>query len=198
MILVCRASKREGVESMVRAEEEALLRAIKDSGVINEMADKLTAGAHAENEIPDKKSPFSPDERSMLMSFIEEYKADNKKQVSERLVVDIVERVLNLKLNKKPNLPQIFVQLGPVIDVLSLLEKKSKNVEKIIDGQSALFDSSASVKDILQKLTKNLKSELANLSTLKVPPPSKKKKTEAKPKGVLEILMQELMKVKYM
>ena len=73
-----------------------------------------------------------------------------------------------------------------------------RNVEKIIDGQSALFDSSASVKDILQKLTKNLKSELANLSTLKVPPPSKKKKTEAKPKGVLEILMQELMKVKYM
>jgi len=196
VVLVSRATKREGVESMVTGEEEALLRAIKESGVINEMAEKLTAGAHSENEIPDKKSPFTPDERSMLMSFIEEYKADNKKQVSERLVVDIVERVLNLKLNKKPNLPQIFVQLGPVIDVLSLLEKKSKNVQKIIDGQSALFDSSASVKDILQKLTKNLKSELASLSTPKVPPTPKKKKTEAKPKGVLEILMQELMKNK--
>ena len=52
------------------------------------------------------------------------------------LVLDVVERVLNLKLSKKPNLPQIFVQLGPVIDVLSLLEKKSKNVEKIIEKQA--------------------------------------------------------------
>ena len=53
------------------------------------------------------------------------------------------------------------------------------------------------MKDILQKLTKSLKVELANLSTAKVPPPppAKKKKTEAKSKGVLETLMQELMKV---
>ena len=197
VILVSSASKREGVDSIVSSEDEALLRAIKDSGVINEMAEKLAAGATSENEIPDQKSPLTSDERSMLVSFIEEYKADNKKQVSETLVLDVVERVLNQKLSKKPNLPQIFVQLGPVIDVLSLLEKKSKNVEKIIEKQAALFDSSASVKDILQKLTKSLKVELANLSTAKVPPPppAKKKKTEAKSKGVLETLMQELMKV---
>ena len=197
VILVSSASKREGVDSIVSSEDEALLRAIKDSGVINEMAEKLAAVATSENEIPDQKSPLTSDERSMLVSFIEEYKADNKKQVSETLVLDVVERVLNLKLSKKPNLPQIFVQLGPVIDVLSLLEKKSKNVEKIIEKQAALFDSSASVKDILQKLTKSLKVELANLSTAKVPPPppAKKKKTEAKSKGVLETLMQELMKV---
>merc|ERR1719510_1112930 len=160
------------------------------------MADKLKAGAPADNEIPDKKSPLSSDERSMLVSFIEEYKVDNKKQVSESLVVDIVEKVLNLKLAKKPNLPQIFVQLGPVIDVLSLLEKKSKNVQKIVDSQTSGLDSSLSVKETLQKLTKTLKSELAKLSTPKVPPPPKKEKAGKKAKGVLEILMQELFKNK--
>merc|ERR1719219_3333358 len=160
------------------------------------MADKLKAGAPADNEIPDKKSPLSSDERSMLVSFIEEYKVDNKKQVTQSLVVDIVERVLSLKLAKKPNLPQIFVQLGPVIDVLSLLEKKSKNVQKIVDSQTSGLDSSANVKDTLQKLTKSLKTELAKLSTPKVPPPPKKEKPGKKAKGVLEMLMQELFKNK--
>merc|ERR1719400_458224 len=160
------------------------------------MEAKLKAGAPTDNEIPDKKSPLSSDERGMLVSFIEEYKVDNKKQVSESLVVDIVERVLNLKLAKKPNLPQIFVQLGPVIDVLSLLEKKSKNVQKIVGSHTSGMDSSASVKETLQKLTKNLKSELAKLSTPKVPPPPKKEKALKKPKGVLEMLMQELFKNK--
>ena len=185
------------MESMAQTrEEEAILAAMENSGVINEMAAKLKAGAQAENEIPDRKSPINSDEKNMLTSFIEEYKVDNKKQVSDKLVLDIVERVLNLKATKKPNLPQIFVQLGPVIDVLSLLEKKSKNVEKIIESQVSQMDSSASVKDILQKLTKNLKSELAKLSTPKIPPPPKKKKTEAKANGgVLETLMQELFKV---
>merc|ERR1719219_294653 len=160
------------------------------------MAAKLKAGAPTDNEIPDKKSPLSSDERSMLVSFIEEYKVDNKKQVSESLVVDIVEKVLNLKLAKKPNLPQIFVQLGPVIDVLSLLEKKSKNVQKIVDSQTSGMDSTANVKETLQKLTKSLKSELAKLSTPKVPPPPKKEKPGKKAKGVLEMLMQELFKNK--
>jgi len=186
------------VESFAQtSEEEAILSAMETSGVINEMAAKLKTGAQTEdNEIPDRKSPLTSDEKSMLVSFIEEYKVDNKKHVSERLVVDIVERVLNLKLKKKPNLPQIFVQLGPVIDVLSLLEKKSNNVAKIVEGQTSLFDTSASVKDILQKLTRNLKSELAKLSTPKIPPPPKKKKTEERPKGVLETLMKELFKSK--
>ena len=176
-------------------EDERILSAMADSGIINEMAAKLKAGAPTDNEIPDKKSPLSSDERSMLVSFIEEYKVDNKKQVSESLVVDIVEKVLNLKLAKKPNLPQIFVQLGPVIDVLSLLEKKSKNVQKIVGSHTSGMDSSASVKETLQKLTKNLKSELAKLSTPKVPPPPKKERAGKKPKGVLEMLMQELFKV---
>ena len=176
-------------------EDERILSAMEDSGIINEMAAKLKAGASTENEIPDKKSPLSSEERGMLVSFIEEYKVDNKKTVSQSLVVDIVERVLNLKLAKKPNLPQIFVQLGPVIDVLSLLEKKSKNVQKIVDSQTSGMDSSTSVKETLQKLTKNLKSELAKLSTPKVPPPPKKEKAAKKPKGVLEMLMKELFKV---
>ena len=179
-------------------EDERILSAMADSGIINEMAAKLKAGAPTDNEIPDKKSPLSSDERSMLVSFIEEYKVDNKKQVSESLVVDIVEKVLNLKLAKKPNLPQIFVQLGPVIDVLFLLEKKSKNVQKIVGSHTSGMDSSASVKETLQKLTKNLKSELAKLSTPKVPPPPKKEKAGKKPKGVLEMLMQELFKVDYL
>merc|ERR1719219_3082239 len=161
------------------------------------MADKLKAGTPTDNEINDKKSPLSSDERSMLVSFIEEYKVDNKKKVTQSLVVDIVERVLSLKLAKKPNLPQIFVQLGPVIDVLSLLEKKSKNVQKIVDSQTSGLDSSANVKEILQKLTKSLKSELAKLSTPKVPPPPKKEKPGKKAKGVLEMLMQELFKLSY-
>merc|ERR550539_2085602 len=161
------------------------------------MAEKLQAGAPADNEIPDRKSPLSSAERSMLVSFIEEYKVDNKKQVSEGLVVDIVEQVLSLKLAKKPNLPQIFVQLGPVIDVLSLLEKKSRNVRKIVASLSSGMDSTASVKETLQKLTKSLKSELAKLSTPKVPPPpQKKEKPGKKAKGVLEMLMKELFKNK--
>ena len=194
--LVCRGSK-ESVESLggSNEEDERILSAMEDSGIINEMAAKLKSGAAASNEIPDKKSPLSSDERSMLVSFIDEYKVDNKKQVSENLVVNIVERVLNLKLAKKPNLPQIFVQLGPVIDVVSLLEKKSKNVKKIVDSQTSAMDSSVSVKETLQKLTRNLKSELAKLSTPKVPPPPKKEKPGKKAKGVLEILMQELFKV---
>merc|ERR1712241_525040 len=188
----------ESVESLGGSseEDERILSAMEDSGIINEMAAKLKSGAAASNEIPDKKSPLSSDERSMLVSFIDEYKVDNKKQVSETLIINIVERVLNLKLAKKPNLPQIFVQLGPVIDVVSLLEKKSKNVQKIVDSQTSAMDSSVSVKETLQKLTRNLKSELAKLSTPKVPPPPKKEKAAKKPKGVLEILMQELFKNK--
>merc|ERR1712183_856235 len=43
---------------------------------------------------------------------------------------------------------------------------------------------------------KSLKSELAKLSTPKVPPPPKKEKPGKKAKGVLEILMKELFKNK--
>merc|ERR1712183_694001 len=75
-------------------------------------------------------------------------------------------------------------------------EKKSKNVEKIVDSQTSGLDSTASVKESLQKLTKSLKSELAKLSTPKVPPPPKKEKSGKKAKGVLEMLMQELFKNK--
>merc|ERR1712183_1310 len=75
-------------------------------------------------------------------------------------------------------------------------DKKSKNVEKIVDSQTSGLDSTASVKESLQKLTKSLKSELAKLSTPKVPPPPKKEKPGKKAKGVLEILMKELFKNK--
>ena len=66
-------------------EDERILSAMQDSGIINEMADKLKSGAPADNEIPDKKSPLSSDERSMLVSFIEEYRVDKKKQVTQKV-----------------------------------------------------------------------------------------------------------------
>ena len=89
------------------------------------------------------------------------------------MILDIVARV---QKTPKPNLPQIFVQLGPVIDVVDAIAEKTKDVQKIIDRQSPIFDSPAKPKDILHTLSENLKSELARM---KVKTPERKTRQQA-------------------
>ena len=90
----------------------------------------------------------------------------------------IVDRV---QKTPKPNLPQIFVQLGPVIEVVSALSKKTPDLLKLIDRQGPVFDSPAKTKDVLHTLAENLKSELVRL-TLETPPKSSKKSPPPPPK----------------
>merc|ERR1719322_1391843 len=112
--------------------------------------------------VKEKKKPplINDQEREMLKSFIDEYKTDSNIDVSTDLILSIVERV---QKTPKPNLPQIFVQLGPVIDIVADIAKKTKDVQKIIDRQAPIFDSPAKPKDILHTLAENLKSELNRL-----------------------------------
>ena len=148
--------------------QEEILAAMKDSGVLDEWKEKLDDMLY--NEIDDtntaekqqkKKLPvINEQEREMLRSFIEEYKSDSNLKVSTELILGIIDRV---QKTPKPNLPQIFVQLGPVIDVISAIAEKTKNVQKIIDRQGPIFDSPAKPKDILHTLAENLKSELVRL-----------------------------------
>ena len=146
--------------------QEEILAAMKDSGVLDEWKEKLDDMLY--NEIDDsapvkekKKLPLINDqEREMLKSFIDEYKTDSNIDVSTDLILSIVERV---QKTPKPNLPQIFVQLGPVIDIVADIAKKTKDVQKIIDRQAPIFDSPAKPKDILHTLAENLKSELNRL-----------------------------------
>ena len=51
----------------------------------------------------------------MLRSFVDEYKSDSKLVVDTEVILEIVDRV---QKTPKPNLPQIFVQLGPIIEVV--------------------------------------------------------------------------------
>ena len=112
----------------------------------------------------------------MLRSFIDEYKSDGNLKISTELILNIVEKV---QKTPKPNLPQIFVQLGPVIDVVDAIAGKTGDVEKIISRQSPIFDSPAKPKDILHTLSENLKSELVRLkNTGKAPKPEKKRKQQ--------------------
>ena len=148
--------------------QEEILAAMKDSGVLDEWKEKLDDMLY--NEIDDtntaekqqkKKLPvINEQEREMLRSFIEEYKSDSNLKVSTELILGIIDRV---QKTPKPNLPQIFVQLGPVIDVISAIAEKTKDVQKIIDRQGPIFDSPAKPKDILHTLAENLKSELVRL-----------------------------------
>ena len=161
--------------------QEDILSAMKDSGVLKEWKDKLEKLDDIltkENDIddsnvdePKKKSVFNKQEIDMLASFINEYSSDQNLDVPTDLIIGIVERV---EKSSKPNLPQIFVQLGPIIDVISALSKKTKDLQKIIDRQGPVFGSPAKTKDVLHTLAENLKSELVRL-TLETPPPSKKK-----------------------
>merc|ERR1712117_332904 len=118
----------------------------------------------------------------MLRSFIDEYKTDSNLEVSTDLILNIIDRV---QKTPKPNLPQIFVQLGPVINVLAAISQKTSDVKKIVDRQAPIFDSPAKPKDMLHTLAENLKSELVRLTLdskptqKKSPPPPKKQ--NAKP-----------------
>ena len=164
--------------------QDDILAAMKDSGVLDEWKEKLDDMLYNEIEDDDsqkkerKKLPVINDqEREMLRSFIDEYKSDGNLKISTELILDIVERV---QKTPKPNLPQIFVQLGPVIDVVDAIAGKTGDVEKIIARQSPIFDSPAKPKDILHTLTENLKSELARLKGAgKAPKPEKKRKQPA-------------------
>jgi len=160
--------------------QDEILKAMKDSGVLNEWKDKLDDMLYKENEIPDdhpsdkerkggKKSMLLPHEKEMITNFINEYIDDKKVAVKSDLILSIVERV---QKTPKPNLGQLFVQLGPIIDVVSAIQTKTKDVEKIIERQAPVFDSPAKPKDVLHTLAENLKSELVRL-TLDSPPPVK-------------------------
>lgn len=102
--------------------QDDILAAMKDSGVLDEWKEKLDDMLYNDKEDDDsqkkerKKLPVINDqEREMLRSFIDEYKSDGNLKISTELILNIVERV---QKTPKPNLPQIFVQLGPVIDVI--------------------------------------------------------------------------------
>ena len=145
--------------------QEEILAAMKDSGVLDEWKDKLDHMLY--NEVDEqssekkKKLPvINEQEREMLRSFIDEYKTDANLEVSTELILGVIDRV---QKTPKPNLPQIFVQLGPVIDVIAAISQKTKDVKKIIDRQGPIFNSPAKPKDILHTLTENLKSELLRL-----------------------------------
>eukprot|EP00092_Neocalanus_flemingeri_P023421 GFUD01025393.1.p1 GENE.GFUD01025393.1~~GFUD01025393.1.p1 ORF type:complete len:575 (+),score=189.06 GFUD01025393.1:233-1957(+) len=186
LVLVCEVfGKENNVDNLVNQNhdqiQEDILSAMKDSGVLKEWKDKLDKldnmlndnEIDTEEKLPKtkRKSVLSQQETEMLSSFIDEYISEQKLQVSTDLVLSIVQRV---QKTPKPNLPQIFVQLGPVIEVVSALSKKTSDLEKIIDRQGPVFDSPAKTKDVLHTLAENLKSELVRL-TLETPPKSGKK-----------------------
>jgi len=170
--------------------QDDILQAMKDSGVLNEWQEKLEEQLFPDeaNSIPAgakpkaKKAVITPQEREMLQSFVEEYKADSGLVVETETILGIVERVQKVP---RPNLPQIFVQLGPIIEVVSAISQKTKDVQKIIDRQSPVFDSPAKPKDVLHTLGENLKSELVRL-TLDSPPknkPARRKSATPAPKA---------------
>jgi hypothetical protein len=176
--------ERNGGDSQM---QDDILKAMKDSGVLKEWKEKLDKQLFQEedNSIVDneqgkkanRKSMISPQERDMLKSFVEEYKADSGLTVDTSIVLSIVERV---QKTARPNLPQIFVQLGPIIEVLSAISQKTKDVQKIVDRQAPVFDSPAKPKDVLHTLAENLKSELVRL-TLDMPPKGKPARKKSPP-----------------
>ena len=160
--------------------QEEILAAMKDSGVLDEWKEKLDEMLYKEEESDKKEkqklSAINEQEKEMLRSFIDEYKSDGNLKISTELILHIVERV---QKTPKPNLPQIFVQLGPVIEVVDAIAGKTKDVQKIIDRQSPIFDSPAKPKDILHTLAENLKSELERLRVTAAPGVKREKKKPA-------------------
>lgn len=166
--------------------QDDILKAMEDSGVLNEWKDKLDDMLYEGNDIdvggPEERNYLTKQEETMLHSFVQEYTKENRVKVHSDVIVDIVRRV---QKQPSPNLPQIFVQLTPLIDVVSAIGQKTKNLAAIIDRQAPVFESPAKTKDILHTLTENLKSELVRL-TLDTPPKNAKPKAapkkERKPK----------------
>ena len=67
-------------------------------------------------------------------------------------IVNIVRRV---QKSPKPNLAAIFVQLGPLCDVISAVGKKTNQLPALIERQAPVFDSPAKTKETtidIQKL----------------------------------------------
>jgi len=172
--------------------QDEILKAMDESGVLNEWKDKLDDLLYKDNDInvdeaikkmgEEKKSVISTEQRKMVSDFVEEYVTDKSLKVDTDLIMSIVERV---QKSPKLNLAQIFVQLGPVIDVISAIGQKTKDIKKIVDRQAPVFDSPAKTKDVLHTLAENLKSELVRLTldtpptkTKKSPPPQKKEKKQ--------------------
>jgi len=171
--------KDADIDNMINhGEDDAVLRAMKNGGVVDDMEKQLG-----------KEAYLSAQEKSMLVSFIEEYKSDNNKDVNNENVMKIVDRVVQ---NKKPNLPQLLVQLGPVIDVLSQLEKKSKSINIILAQQDQVIDYTQSTKEVFATLTKNLKREILKQQIHSHPEPPKSNSNS----GILETFMQEVLKNK--
>ena len=126
-----------GGQGMDNVQEE-ILAAMKDSGVLDEWKDKLDDMLFNEDDTDKKnikknvKKPASminEQEREMLKTFIDEYKADSNVAVSTDLILNIVEKV---QKTPKPNLPQLFVHLGPVIDVLAKIADHTKTCRKLL------------------------------------------------------------------
>ena len=92
--------------------------------------------------------------------------------------------------------PQIFVQLGPVLDMLHTLESGSKRIDIII-GQYAdvLEDPSKSTKETFHLFKKILDNEVLKRRIHSHPGDSKKKqKKQDQGQGVLDTLLQEFFK----
>ncbi|XP_023334226.1 uncharacterized protein LOC111705791 isoform X2 [Eurytemora carolleeae] len=160
--------------------QDEILKAMKDSGVLNEWKDKLDDLLYQGNEVEDEgkvKNLLNPQEESMVTSFVEAYTQEKNIDVEPSTILDIVRRV---QKTPSPNLAQIFVQLSPLIDVVSAIQKKTTKLQNIIDRQAPVFESPAKTKDILHTLTENLKSELVRL-TLDSAPPKAKTKTKTAP-----------------
>jgi len=162
--------------------DDAVLKAMKSSGVVNAMEEELSGG-------------LTTQDKDMLVSFVEEYNADNNKDVTPKNVVDIVGKIAK---NKKPNMPQIFVQLSPVLDLLHTLETGSKRIDIII-GQYAevLEDPKKSSKETLHLFKKVLDNEVLKQRIHSHPGDSmKKQKKPEKGQGVLDSLLKEFFKNK--
>ena len=161
--------------------DDAVLKAMKSSGVVDAMEEELSGG-------------LTTQDKDMLVSFVKEYNADNNKDVTPKNVVDIVGKIAK---NKKPNMPQIFVQLSPVLDLLHTLETGSKRIDIII-GQYAevLEDPNKSSKETLHLFKKILDNEVLKQRIHSHPGDSmKKQKKPEKGQGVLDSLLKEFFKV---
>jgi len=174
--------KEADIDNVIRdSGDDAVLKAMKSSGVVNAMEEELSGG-------------LSTQDRDMLVSFVEEYNADNNKDVTPKNVVAIVEKIAK---NKKPNMPQIFVQLSPVLDLLHTLESGSKRIDIIIGQYADVLEDNKSSKETLHLFKKILDNEVLKQRIHSHPGDSmKKQKKPAKGQGVLDSLLQEFFKNK--
>ena len=103
---------------------------------------------------------------------------------NDQVILNIVERI---HWKGKPNLAQIFVQLGPFMEIVAELESKTK-LSAVIKRQEPVFASPAKPKDLLHTLSRNFQSELARLAPRSTKP--------HQPKHNLDKLLQTLIKVR--